>query len=348
MLRLVLCLGSSEVEGVLLSTAFACEFAGGEGGQLQVYGFKEATNLSLLDSFETFDFEICLVRSPILRNAFLVKAIGIFETDTSENLGSLNLIVTLVFLFAPIVEFVDMRGYYKCFGRKKRNGCDKKTVQKKALEDIVINATLKHILNSEVIDGIVDQLLKIQNEQRDTAELTLLRKELHQVESYIKNLLTAIKKGIITDSTQEELQKLEEEKKVLEEKIVKAEYDTNSYLTRERIEFWFEQFAAFNIEDEGARQYLITYFINKIILYDDKVIIIYNHDGDNRTELGIDEIEEAFGSDLTQLPPPKERHTYMVCFFVQKAPNCSKENLFILFVEKIVQNVCNVQAGVIK
>ena len=34
------------------------------------------------------------------------------------------------------------------------------------------------------------------------------------------------------------------------------------------------------------------------------------------------------------LSPPKERHTYVVCFFVQKAPNCSKENLFILFVEK--------------
>ncbi|MBR6737393.1 MAG: hypothetical protein IKL82_03405, partial [Clostridia bacterium] len=40
---------------------------------------------------------------------------------------------------------------------------------------------------------------------------------------------------------------------------------------------------------------------------DDKVIIIYNHDGDNRTELGIDEIESAFGSDLTQLTPPNKR-----------------------------------------
>ena len=198
--------------------------------------------------------------------------------------------------------------YYKCFGRKKKNGCEKKTIQKKVLEDIVINATIKHILNSEVIDGIVEQLLKIQNEQRDTAELTLLHKELAQIESYIKNLLTAIKRGIITDSTQEELHKLEEEKKVLEEKIVKAEYDTNAYLTRERIEFWFEQFAAFNVEDEGARQYLITYFVNKIILYDDKVIIIYNHDGDNRTELGIDEIESAFGSDLTQLSAPKSHN----------------------------------------
>ncbi|MBR2858676.1 MAG: hypothetical protein IKB90_01105 [Alistipes sp.] len=48
--------------------------------------------------------------------------------------------------------------------------------------------------------------------------------------------------------------------------------------------------------------------MNKIILYDDKVIIIYNHDGDNRTELGIDEIESAFGSDLTQLTPPKSHN----------------------------------------
>lgn len=194
-----------------------------------------------------------------------------------------------------------VHNYYKCFGRKRGNGCNKKTVSKKTLEDVVVEATLKHILDIDVVNQITTQLLKIQNEQRDTAELTLLRKELSQIKAYIKNLLTAIKKGVITNSTQEELLKLESEQKTIEEKIVKAEYSKSSFLTKDKIEFWFEQFASINPEDEGARQYLITYFINKIILFDDKIVIIYNHEGKNRTEVTFEELEDTLGSDYVSL-----------------------------------------------
>ncbi len=197
-----------------------------------------------------------------------------------------------------------VHNYYKCFGRKKGNNCKKKTVIKKALEDIIVEATLNHILNTDVMHQITEQLLTIQHQQRDSAELALLRRELNQTNTYIKNLLTAIKKGVITNSTQEELEKLETEKKQLEEKIVIAEYSTNLFLTKDKIEFWFEQFSALDINNEGSRQYLVTYFINKIFLYDDKIIIIYNHNGDNRTELTLEEIEDALGSDLSQLPQP--------------------------------------------
>lgn len=197
--------------------------------------------------------------------------------------------------------------YYKCSNRKKRHACKKESIRKRELEDLIINVTLSHILDTEIIEDITTQLLKIQEEQRDASELAILKKQLSQVESYIKNLLTAIKQGIITDSTQSELRKLEAEKHELEEKIIQAEYTTSAYLTRERIQFWFEQFAEFDTTDEGARQYLVTYFINRIFLYDDKIIIIYNHEGDNRTELGNDEIEAALGSDLAHLSPPRAK-----------------------------------------
>lgn len=202
--------------------------------------------------------------------------------------------------------------YYKCFGKKKRSGCKKQNISKSVLEDLVIKETMEHILNSEIVDTITEQILKIQDEQRETSELVILKKELAQTESFIKNLLNAIKNGIISDSTKDELQKLEDEKKIIKEKIIRAEYTANTYLTREHIEFWFEQFSAFDINDEGARKYLITYFVNKIILYDDKIIIIYNHDGDNRTELGIDEIESALSSDLKQFSPPNSYNPNLI------------------------------------
>lgn len=208
--------------------------------------------------------------------------------------------------------------YYKCFGKKKNNGCKKKSVPKKVLEDLVIDATLQHVLSPNVIESITEQILVQQEKQQDSSELNLLRKELKQVETHIDNLINAIKNGIITNSTKTELLNLENEKKVLEEKIVKAEYSSKLHFTREHIEFWFDQFSVFNKNDESARQYLVTYFINKVILYDDKVIIIYNHDGDNRTQLETSEIEDALGSNLTQLAPPESHNPnlYVTRYFV--------------------------------
>lgn len=197
----------------------------------------------------------------------------------------------------------EMHYYYKCINRKKNKACDKETVRKKWIEDLVIKSTLEHILRSDIIESVTEQILAVQDEDRSVSELAVLKQQLSDVKLSIKNLLTAIKRGIITESTQEELERLEADKKEIEKKITLAEYSEATHLTRERIEFWFEQFADFDANDEGAREYLVTYFINRIILYNDRIIIIYNHNGDNRTELGNDEIEKAFGFDT--LPSTK-------------------------------------------
>ena len=228
--------------------------------------------------------------------------------------------------------------YYKCGTKKHRIGnCKKRTMRKQELEDLVIKSTLDHILRGDIIENITVQLLKVQEENRNTAEIEVLKQQRAEVNSYIKNILTAIKKGVITESTQEELERLESERAELEKKIALAEYDESTVLTRERIQFWFEQFANFNINDEGARQYLVTYFINRIILYDDRMIIIYNHEGDNRTELNTDEIEKAFG--FESLPPTTDSAATLVAAlsvflfifsivatFHVSAPDCKDEH----------------------
>ena len=206
--------------------------------------------------------------------------------------------------------------YYKCSTKKHRKGnCSKRTVRKKELEDLVIQSTLDHILKKEIVEDITEQLLQIQEEGRNTAKIEVLKQQLAEVNAAIKNILTAIKKGIITESTKEELEQLEDDRAELEKKITLAEYEETTTLTREHIQFWFEQFADFNTNDVGARQYLVTYFINRIILYDDRMIIIYNHNGDNRTELGTDEIEKAF--DFAS-PPSTKRDVYAHSAFMSE------------------------------
>lgn len=206
----------------------------------------------------------------------------------------------------------DKHYYYKCFSKKKKHQCKKKSIRKSYIEDLVVSQTLKHILTSSVIDEISTEILSFQEDSRKSSELSILRGNLAQINAGIKNIIEVIKQGLLTPSTQSELRSLEEQKADLEQKITLQEYLEEEPLTRDHIQFWFEQFTQFDYDDQGARAYLITYFINKVILYDDKVIIIYNHHGDNRTSLGIDEIESALGSDLTQLCPPKSHNPNLI------------------------------------
>lgn len=190
--------------------------------------------------------------------------------------------------------------YYKCSMHKRGEECSLQVFKKKKIEDIVINATISHILNDNVINGITEQVLTFQEERRATSEIAVLQDELSQINNQLHNLVEAIKNGIFSTSTKDELQRLEKRKTEIEERVEQLKYKDYN-LTEEHIMFWFEQFKTFDTEDIGAREYLVTYFINKIIAYNDKLVIIYNHNGNNRTDLGIDAIEAALGSDFVPL-----------------------------------------------
>ncbi len=169
-------------------------------------------------------------------------------------------------------------------------------VRKNELEDRIIRATYKHILNPETQKDIIELILKEQEKRKKSNTLTLLKKELSQIQGYIDNLLKAIKHGIFSSSTQEELNKLEIQKEALEEKIIQFKHEENLFITSDLIEFWFQQLMHFDIDNEETREYLITYFINKVILYDNKAVIIYNNQKNNQTQLSIDEIKEELCS----------------------------------------------------
>ena len=49
---------------------------------------------------------------------------------------------------------------YKCANVKRRKGCNKKTVQKEWLEDLVVRETMKLIQDDVVIDKIVEEVLE--------------------------------------------------------------------------------------------------------------------------------------------------------------------------------------------
>lgn len=192
--------------------------------------------------------------------------------------------------------------YYKCVSVKKHKGCDKKTVRKEWIEDIVIEQIMRIIFDDDLIKKLADTVLEIQGTENTT--LPLLRKQYAEIQRGIDNMLNAIQQGIITSSTKERLEELEQQKSEIAVKITKEEMRRPT-LTKEQIVFWFERFRKLNTNKLEHRRRLIDSFINSIYLYDDRMVITFNYKDGSKT-ITMEEIENsAISSDLTSLAAPK-------------------------------------------
>ena len=190
--------------------------------------------------------------------------------------------------------------YYKCANVKRRRGCNKKTVQKDWLEDLVVRETMKLIQDDAVIDKIVQLVMDVQNQENTT--IPLLEKQLREVNKKLDNLMKAIEDGLYTRTTKERLEALEIQKdeltaKIADEKLKKPSFNENF------IRFWLMKFRKLDISQKKQRKALIEIFVNAIFLYDDRMLITFNYKDGTQTvrfedTLTTDSVEEK-SSDLS-------------------------------------------------
>ncbi len=182
--------------------------------------------------------------------------------------------------------------YYKCGNAKRKRGCNKKAVKKDWLERIVVKLTVDKVLQDREIDRIADALIILQ----DKEDLTIpaLKQQLAAAEKNIENMLNAIQQGILTKSTKERLEELENQKELLEISILQAELQKPRY-TKELIVKWINQFKYGDVNSREYQKRIIDTFINAIYLFDDKMVLTYNFKGRTDT-ITLSDIEAAFGS----------------------------------------------------
>ena len=189
--------------------------------------------------------------------------------------------------------------YYRCVNTKKKKLCDKKAVKKDWIEDLVVNYTMKAIMNDEVMERLIDTLMELQ--KKESTDLPLLKKQLAETEKGINNMLNAIQAGIFTPSTKQRLDELEETKSQLEVSILQEEMH-KPLLTREQIAFFIYRFRKFDVTKREQRQRLIDSFVNAVYLYEDKIILTFNYKDGSKT-ITLAEVE---GSDLSVLGAPQK------------------------------------------
>ena len=199
----------------------------------------------------------------------------------------------------------EVHRYYKCATAKKKKGCKKKTVRKQWLEDLVVNQTMQLVRDDAAMESIIAKVMELQD--RENTNLPLYEKQLRDAESGIQNMLNAIQAGILTSSTKERLEQLEETKRELEARIAEEKL-AKPKVTEEFIRFWLLRFRKLDMSLKDQRQALVDTFINSIYLYDDKVLITFNYkEGTQTVTFGeaTEVASEGNGSDLDCFTAPR-------------------------------------------
>lgn len=164
---------------------------------------------------------------------------------------------------------------------------------------------MKLVNDEKTIRAIAAMLLDMQ--ERENTNLPLLTEQLKETQRGIDNLLNAIQQGIFTKSTKGRLEELEAAKEELEIKIANEKI-AKPKLTEEQILSYLHKFRVLDMSKQSHRQRLIDTFINRIYLYDDKLIITFNHKDGAETitlnDVGTALTEQEDGSDLVSSAVP--------------------------------------------
>ena len=171
--------------------------------------------------------------------------------------------------------------YYECYGKKNlHKDCHKRNLRKDFIEDIVINDAMS-LLTDENINQIAEVTIRTNlHDIEHCTDIPAIKDKLHETKLSLSNITKAIENGLAPETLVKRMVELEKDKKALEEELKKEEKKV-SYLDKEQVIFWLNQFKNGDIEDEDFRRQLIDLFVNHVTVWDEddnhfKVTIAYN------------------------------------------------------------------------
>ena len=164
-----------------------------------------------------------------------------------------------------------VKRYYKCSGRKHGRGCKKEAIRKDVLENIVLKTAIKALSDPKRMDAIVKNLLLRQEQTlREKGLLNTLIKEKRQAENALNNVMAAIERGVVNNTTQKRMVELENRCEELDKQILIEKSKNTVKLTEIDLKEHFLEALALE------PKLLINFLVKQIILYDDKIQIYFN------------------------------------------------------------------------
>ena len=195
--------------------------------------------------------------------------------------------------------------YYQCVTNRRDKSCDKKTVGKEYIEDLVVNR-LRDFLTPDNISTIAREVVDLCERESNNGNTRRLKKLLAENEQATENLLKALESGQAVDIIADRIaqKKKEHEKLSLQLLVETSQHPTPSV---KEIRFFLNQFRKGDINDPKYRQGLVDMLVNKIYLYDDKMTVLCNTQ-DGHFDVDLKEVSSLKGQlvEAGGVEPPSE------------------------------------------
>jgi len=166
--------------------------------------------------------------------------------------------------------------YYSCVRKRNDRTCDKKNIRRDPVELAVTTCLQQMLMDDELLEWMADQAVAYQNTGRDDDELETVEQKLKEATRKRDNMIEAIADGIRTSSTKEKLQALEDEVEQLTSKLVIIKKDQENIITKDMILSYLEEIREGDVQNKEFQQLMIDSFLDKAIVYDDHIKLLFN------------------------------------------------------------------------
>lgn len=209
--------------------------------------------------------------------------------------------------------------YYVCQKRRTEKTCDKKNARRDEIELQVAQAIKDYALKDDVIEWIADSTVAYNERKEAESKVGILEDQLAGTEHGIKNIMSAIEQGIITETTKSRLVELESERATIKAKIAAARADIVT-VSRDDIISGLEMFRDGDVHDKKYQARLFDTFLVAVYAYDDDLRLVFSFSGNKNTiqipiESAVNAVEnnEAECSFKLCSAPPAQRKPAIRC-----------------------------------
>ena len=176
-----------------------------------------------------------------------------------------------------------VHAYYTCSHRKTTHGvsgkCRKKSERQDFLEWYIVRQTMSHVLTDSRIAEIAQRIEKLsQEDQKNNGlrEAENRQKEINRELDELTYRLIVTRNQLIVDRINKRADELAAELEIVEADISRLRMQIDRTMTAAQIEQYLRALKTGDPLDEDFRRRIINTFIQRVYLFDDKILVYYN------------------------------------------------------------------------
>ncbi len=176
-----------------------------------------------------------------------------------------------------------VHAYYTCSHRKTAHGvsgkCRKKSERQDFLEWYIVRQTMSHVLTDSRISEIAQRIEKLsQEDQKNNGlrEAENRQKEINRELDELTDRLIGTRNQLIVDRINKRADDLAAELEIVEADISRLRLQLDRTMSAAQIEQYLRALKTGDPLDEDFRRRIIDSFIQRVYLFDDKILVYYN------------------------------------------------------------------------